>query len=105
MPAGRWFTLPAAAASSVCFVLILGLLRSRDFVGSVMGDLKLFDDPEFNPALANAADIYSMMLKDKECAVILTLGYLLGSTLARFNLRRREERLASPAIVDGDRPV
>lgn len=33
----------------------LGLLRSRDFVGSVMGDLKLFDDPEFNLALAQTA--------------------------------------------------
>ncbi|MGD9508865.1 MAG: Wzz/FepE/Etk N-terminal domain-containing protein, partial [Geminicoccaceae bacterium] len=32
----------------------LGLLRSRDFVAAVMGDLKLFDDPEFNPALVPA---------------------------------------------------
>lgn len=38
-------------------------------------------------------------------AVILAVGYLLGSALARFNLRRREDRLASSAIVDGDRPV
>ena len=33
----------------------IGLLRSRDFVGSVMSDLRLFDDPEFNTALAAAA--------------------------------------------------
>ena len=29
----------------------MGDLRSRDFVVSVMNDLKLFDDPEFNAAL------------------------------------------------------
>ena len=33
----------------------IGLLRSRDFISSVMSDLNLFDDPEFNPALADAA--------------------------------------------------
>ena len=33
----------------------LGLLRSRDFISSVMSDLNLFDDPEFNTALADAA--------------------------------------------------
>jgi polysaccharide biosynthesis transport protein len=33
----------------------LGLLRSRDFIASVMADLNLFDDPEFNSALAAAA--------------------------------------------------
>ena len=33
----------------------IGLMRSRDFIGSVMSDLNLFDDPEFNPALAAAA--------------------------------------------------
>ena len=33
----------------------LGLLRSRDFILSVMSDLNLFDDPEFNTALADAA--------------------------------------------------
>jgi polysaccharide biosynthesis transport protein len=33
----------------------LGLLRSRDFIASVMTDLNLFDDPEFNSALAAAA--------------------------------------------------
>ena len=33
----------------------LGLLRSRDFIRSVMTDLNLFDDPEFNSALAAAA--------------------------------------------------
>ena len=38
----------------------LGLLRSRDFVASVMTDLKLFDDPEFNPALARTADTSSL---------------------------------------------
>ena len=34
--------------------------------------------------LANAADIYSMMLKDKECAVILTLaGSLISAGLKK----------------------
>ena len=33
----------------------IGLLRSRDFIAAVMSDLNLFDDPEFNPALAAAA--------------------------------------------------
>lgn len=46
--------------SSPTMATQLGLLRSRDFLASVMGDLKLFDDPEFNPALANAADTTSL---------------------------------------------
>ena len=29
----------------------IGLLQSRDFIASVMDDLNLFNDPEFNPAL------------------------------------------------------
>ena len=33
----------------------IGLLRSRDFISSIMSDLNLFDDPEFNLALAAAA--------------------------------------------------
>ena len=32
----------------------IGMMRSRDFVRTVMTDLNLFDDPEFNPALAAA---------------------------------------------------
>jgi capsular exopolysaccharide synthesis family protein len=32
----------------------IGLLRSRDFIDAVMSDLNLYDDPEFNAALAAA---------------------------------------------------
>ena len=42
----------------------LGLLRSRDFISSVMSDLNLFDDPEFNTALADAAAAPSTSLPD-----------------------------------------
>ena len=42
----------------------LGLLRSRDFILSVMSDLNLFDDPEFNTALADAAAAPSTSLPD-----------------------------------------
>ena len=38
-------------------------------------------------------------------AVILAIGYLLGSALTRFNDRRREQRRSAPAIVDAERPV
>lgn len=38
-------------------------------------------------------------------AVILTVGYLLGSALTHFNERRHDERVAASAIVDGDCPV
>ena len=38
-------------------------------------------------------------------ALILTIGYLLGSTLTRFNERRRQQRHPAPAIVDAERPV
>lgn len=41
--------------SSATMATQIGLLRSRDFISAVMSDLNLFNDPEFNPALAAAA--------------------------------------------------
>jgi capsular exopolysaccharide synthesis family protein len=41
--------------SSATMATQIGLLRSRDFIAAVMSDLNLFNDPEFNPALAAAA--------------------------------------------------
>src|SRR3954465_9108359 len=34
----------------------MGLLKSYDFIASVMGDLNLFNDPEFNTALRTTDD-------------------------------------------------
>ena len=47
------------------------------------GVVKSYRDMAYTArTLANAADIYSMMLKDKECAVILTLaGSLISAGL------------------------
>ncbi|MBC7773229.1 MAG: deoxyhypusine synthase [Pyrinomonadaceae bacterium] len=52
--------------------------------------------------LANAADIYSMMLKDKECAVILTLaGSLISAGLKRAIITLVENNMVDAIVSTG----
>ena len=52
--------------------------------------------------LANAADIYSMMLKDKECAVILTLaGSLISAGLKKSIITLLEHNMVDAIVSTG----
>ncbi|MFA6044014.1 MAG: deoxyhypusine synthase [Phycisphaerales bacterium] len=52
--------------------------------------------------LANAADIYSMMLKDKECAVILTLaGSLISAGLKKAIITLLENNMVDAIVSTG----
>ena len=52
--------------------------------------------------LANAADIYSMMLKDKECAVILTLaGSLISAGLKKAIITLLEHNMVDAIVSTG----
>ncbi|CAN5840350.1 deoxyhypusine synthase [soil metagenome] len=52
--------------------------------------------------LANAADIYSMMLKDRECAVILTLaGSLISAGLKRAIITLLENNMVDAIVSTG----
>jgi deoxyhypusine synthase len=52
--------------------------------------------------LANAADIYSMMLKDKECAVILTLaGSLISAGLKKAIITMLENNMIDAIVSTG----
>ena len=52
--------------------------------------------------LANAADIYSMMLKDKECAVILTLaGSLISAGLKKAIVTLLENNMIDAIVSTG----
>jgi deoxyhypusine synthase len=52
--------------------------------------------------LANAADIYSMMLKDKDCAVILTLaGSLISAGLKKAIITLIENNMVDAIVSTG----
>ena len=85
----------------------LGLLRSRDFISSVMSDLKLFDDPEFNPALASAADsetsLPSFLQPVEQLLTRLPDEWLIATGLASqpqpsWRARRRRSHASAPSL-------
>ncbi|GJQ30144.1 MAG: deoxyhypusine synthase-like protein [Phycisphaerae bacterium] len=67
------------------------------------GVVKSYRDMAYSArTLANAADIYSMMLKDKECAVILTLaGSLISAGLKKAIITLLEHNMVDAIVSTG----
>lgn len=67
------------------------------------GVIKSYRDMAYTArTLANAADIYSMMLKDKECAVILTLaGSLISAGLKKAIITLLENNMVDAIVSTG----